>query len=69
MKTNWMTSALEDLQMLALEHQMQSIAFALDDVIEIAEKEVIVEPAVDYLVPKSSQEVTESSIVQFPTLQ
>lgn len=67
MKKSWIASAIEDLQRMAIEHQMQSIAFALDDVMEIAEREIVFEQTFENSPQRSSRELTESSILQFPT--
>jgi len=66
MEKNWILSAIEDLQQLACEHQMPSIAFALDNVMEVAEMEVNFQNAHRRISKTLDQEAQCDSVVQFP---
>ncbi|WP_415400750.1 hypothetical protein [Tateyamaria sp. SN3-11] len=69
LEKTWILSAIEDLQRLANEHQMPSIAFALDGVMEVAETEVKLDDGDEKTLRRIDQLGQCSAIVQFPTQQ
>ena len=69
MEKTWILSAIEDLQRLASEHQMPSIAFALDGVMEVAESEVKLENLDAETLRTLDQTDQFSAVVQFPIQQ
>ena len=62
----WIIGAIEDLQQLASEHQMPSIALALDRVMDIAKMEVASERVrANYSRPKHGN-IGCTQVLQFP---
>ena len=66
LEKTWILSAIEDLQRLASEHQMPSIAFALDGVMEVAETEVKLKGVNEKTLRRMDQIGPYSAVVEFP---